>query len=126
MPLEPFKRKAEEIIQDLNSSETHISSLCDRLIKILSNFFEVSQISVKYRLEEVGLSNRISDFDDYEAVFADIHKFDDYVSLTPVEAYELLEANIDLQKWVKSGKYIFVEGYFVKPNSKYIRQIRKP
>ena len=120
MPFEPFKQKAEEMIQELNSAKSDIEFSCGLLVKKLSNFFEVSQTSVKYRIEEVGLLDKIIKFEDYEKVFEEIHTFKDYVPMSLVEAYELFKADIKLRKLVETGKYIFVEGYFVKPDLKYI------
>lgn len=75
---------------------------------------------MKYRLIEVGLLDRISGFGDYDAVFAEINNSKELVALTPAEAYQLLIEVPTLQKWVDGGRFVYVDGYFVLADKKYI------
>lgn len=120
MPYDSFKKKALEFIESYQSQNNDLISLCDSLIENLSEFFIVSRASVKYRIIEVGLLGRISGFDDYEAVFAEINSSRDFVSLTPVEAYQLLSADSFLREWVSGGRFVFTDGYFVLADQKYL------
>lgn len=120
MPYEMFKKKALELINGYKSHQNDTVSTCDALIEELSTFFIVSRSSVKYRLLEVGLLNEISKFDDYDVVYAEISNRQEYVPLTPVEAYQLLCTDSSLKEWVSGGRFIFVDGYFVLANSKYV------
>ncbi|MBO6246625.1 MAG: hypothetical protein J6N55_10130 [Anaerovibrio sp.] len=120
MPAEPFKEKALYYINSYKQDNSVKTPSCDTLIEDLSEFFIVSRTSVKYRLLEVGLGDVISTFDDYEDVYADISERKEYVELTATEAYLMLAKNETLRKWVDAGQYIFVDGYFVLPNEKYI------
>lgn len=89
MPFEMFKKKALELIDSYQNPQNDIIPSCDTLIEDLSTFFIVSRVSVKYRLIEVGLLDRISGFEDFDAVFAEINSSKELVALTPVEAYQL-------------------------------------
>lgn len=120
MPKNSFKKKALELIDVYikNNDESLLS--CDLLIEDLSSFFKVSRTSVKYRIDEVGLKDVVSKFKDYESVFASINNCKNFVSLTPVEALNLLDAKPSLRNWVEEGRFIFVDGYFIIPDAKYI------
>lgn len=116
MPKDSFKKKAEEILRD----STYI--FCNGLIKQLSDFFEVSFESAKYRIIEVGLKDIISKLPDYEEVYADVESSTDYIKLTPAQAIKSLDANKTLRTWVAEGHYIFVDGYFVLDDKRYITE----
>lgn len=116
MPKDNFRKKALEFIGLKKYNYT-----CKKLIEDLSNFFQVSKISAKYRLLEVGLSQMICALPDYKTVYEDDLLVRDYVPLTIVEAYEILQNNPKLNLWVDEGRYIFVDGYFVLPSSDYIK-----
>ena len=120
MPLEPFKQKARQFIDENEFSNAVAKSICDLLVQYLSDFFKVSRFSVKLRLIEVGLNETISQFEDYDTVFAEINSRKDFVPLTPIEAYKLINSDETLQKWIGRGRFIFAEGYFVLANSKYV------
>lgn len=119
MPKISFERKTEEF---LASSEI---VFCEALIKQLSDFFKVSLQSVKYRLIEVGLKDVVSKLPDYEDVYADIDTTTQYVKLTPSEAVQFLNTNQSLRNWVKERNYLFVDGYFVLDDTRYITKTEK-
>lgn len=120
MPYDSFKNKALEFIDNYQSQNNDLIPSCDTLIEDLSEFFIVSRVSVKYRLIEVGLRGRISEFEDYEVVFAEINNSREFVALTPVEAYQILSADSLLREWVRDGRFVFADGYFVLADQKYI------
>ena len=120
MPFEMFKKKALELIDNYQNPQNDIIPSCDTLIEDLSTFFIVSRVSVKYRLIEVGLLGRISGFEDFDSVFAEINNSKEFVALTPVEAYQLLSLDSSLREWVSGGQFVFADGYFVLADKKYI------
>lgn len=120
MPKEPFREKALSFIDGYKKEHPHESPSCDTLIEDLSEFFIVSRTSVKYRLIEVELGDVISGFADYDDVYVEVDERKEYVELTPTEANLMLAENASLRKWVDAGQYIFIDGYFVLPNEKYI------
>lgn len=120
MPHDSFRKKALELIGNIDSHETDKVTTCDALIESLSEFFIVSRISVKYRLIEVGLLETISGYEDYDSVFAEINSKKDFVQLTSVEAFQLLSDNQSLQEWICNGRFIFADGYFVLADSKFV------
>ena len=56
----------------------------------------------------------------FDAVFAEINNSNELVALTPVEAYQLLSQDSSFRKWVSGGQFVFVDGYFVLADKKYI------
>ena len=120
MPYNMFKKKAFEYIAECRDDNNGVEASCDLLIEKLSDFFIVSRESVKYRLDEVGLLDEISDFEDFEIVYAQIRASEEYVKLTPFEAFDLLLEDSLLQEWVSGGRFIYVDGYFVLADKKYI------
>lgn len=117
MPKESFKKKTKEIL----GRSTDI--FCSGLIKQLSDFFGVSFESAKYRIIEVGLKDIISELVDYEDVYADIDNSTEYVKISPSEAIRFLDSDKNLRTWVTEGNYIFVDGYFVLDDERYIAEI---
>lgn len=120
MPFETFKEKALELLCAHQSHNNNILSSCDALIEELSSFFIVSRTSVKHRLIEVGLQDKISEFDDYDAVFSEINRSNGLMPLTPIEAYQLILRDSSLQEWLHDGRFIFVDGYFVLADEKFV------
>lgn len=116
MPKNVFIKKAKEILNTVSSNI--------ELVQQLSDFFIVSKSSVKYRLIEVDLKENLMLLNDFDDVFSEIYGNTDYIPITQIEAVELLEKSKPLKKWVNSGKYIFVEGYFVIADPKNI-ELRK-
>ena len=120
MPYEMFKKKALELIDSYACQNNLVDSLCDTLVQNLSEFFKTSRVSVKLRLIEVGLRETISKFSDFEPVFAEIDSHKEFVPLTALEAFKLVNADKTLQKWIKGGRFVFADGYFVLADSRYV------
>lgn len=120
MPFEMFKQKTLELIDSYENPQNDILPSCDTLIENLSNFFIVSRVSVKYRLIEVGLLDKLRNYNDFEAVFAEITGCKELVALTPLEAYNLLSSDSSLREWISGGRLIYVDGYFVLADKKYV------
>ena len=120
MPAAMFRKKALELIENYQNQSSGSSLSCDTLIEDLSDFFIVSRISVKYRLIEIGFLGRISGFEDYDAVFADINHSKELAALTPAEAYQLLSLDSSLRAWVNGGRFVFADGFFVLADEKYV------
>lgn len=121
MPKDNFKKKAIEYIKQINESNNRIKS-CDNLVEYLSKFFIVSRLSVKYRLIEVGLKEVISKFEDFNDIYEEINSNNDFVKLTPFEAIQISLEDSTLKNWIKERRFVFVDGYFVLADSKYILQ----
>ena len=67
------------------------------------------------------MANRlISDFEDYDAVFAEVNHKGGFTALTPIEAFQLLNTDSSLREWVRGGRVIFIDGYFVLADKKYV------
>ena len=124
MPAEPFKEKALYYINSYKQDNSVKTPSCDNLIEDLSEFFIVSRTSVKYRLLEVGLGDVISTFDDYEDVYANINKETEFVSITYLEAFKLLNTNTTFKKWIQKECFIFIDGYFVLADPKYVKKTK--
>lgn len=120
MPFEMFKQKTLELINYYQNLQTDIILSCDTLIEDLSTFFIVSRVSVKYRLIEVGLLDRLRLFNDFDDVFAEITGSKELVALTPLEAYQLLSEDSSLREWVRGGRFVYADGYFVLADQQYV------
>ena len=120
MPYEMFKQKTLALIASYQNPQNDVLPSCDMLIEDLSTFFIVSRVSVKYRLIEVGLLDRLRDFNDFDAVFAEITGSKEWVALTPLEAYQLLSEDTSLREWVHGGRFVYADGYFVLAEQQYI------
>lgn len=120
MPLHTFKLKAMELIED---EENDIGS-CDSLIDALSEFFIASRSAVKYRLLEVGLQKQIEDYADFEDVYSTTLLSDnrEFAKLSEEEALLLLLNHPQIAAWIKSEDYVFVDGYFIRNSTKYLRR----
>lgn len=113
MPKEMFKIKTQELLARGIQS-------CDELVNKLSEFFIVSRASVKIRLIEVDAISLISGFADYEDVFADVNRTKEYIPLSLEDSIRLIKENIIFEEWIDSRGFIFVDGYFVLPDKKYV------
>jgi len=122
MPINSFKKKALEFIQQYKMSGENAIVSCDTLIEDLSKFFITSRLSVKYRLIEVGLEDTISKFADYEAVYEEINSKKDFVKLTPVEAIKIIDTDSVLKGWIREGRFVYADGYLVIADRQYVVQ----
>lgn len=113
MPKNMFLKKAEELLGNGIDS-------CDELIHQLAEFFIVSRSSVKYRLIEVGITEKIFAFQDFKAVYAELNEIRDFVPLTLEESFQMRSENVFLDEWVVSHGLVFVDGYFVIPDKRNI------
>ncbi|MEG0692594.1 MAG: ImmA/IrrE family metallo-endopeptidase, partial [Oscillospiraceae bacterium] len=119
MPKNSFRKKATDILKESDVI------FCSSLIRRLSEYFNVSSESVKYRIIEVGLMDAISELVDYEDVYADIKKSVNSTALTPAQAIQCLNNDGNLRNWVLTGKYIFVDGYFVLDDERFVAETDK-
>lgn len=116
MPRPTFTSAANDILD----SSPNLS--CSTLLDQLAAIFEVSRSAVKYRLLEVGLKSRIAKLADYERVYSFMDEGkEDFTALGYQDAAVLLSGHPRLRRWVQAGDYIFIEGYFVKNGTRYVR-----
>ncbi len=112
MPKAMFIKKAEELLSAQPDG-------CDALVDQLAAFFQVSRMSAKIRLVEVGLEIRMIEMPDYEDVFGEL-KRKEHVAISIEDAFDLLTQNIVLENWVKTNNMVFADGYFVVADKKYV------
>lgn len=112
MPKAMFIKKAEELL-----CEPLVK--CDALVDKLADFFQVSRTSVKIRLIETGIENKLTKLPDYKAVF-DEFKRREHIALSVIDAFDLLSQNVVLEEWVKTNKMLFADGYFIVADKKYV------
>lgn len=107
-------------VTDILDSSPGVS--CGALLDQLADLFQVSRSAVKYRLLEVGLKNRISKLPEYDLIYRFMGEgTEDFKAITHTDAAVLLSQNPRLRQWVQAGDYIFVEGYFVRNATRYVR-----
>lgn len=112
MPKAMFTKKAEEFLCESIDG-------CDALVDQLADFFQVSRTSAKIRLIEVGIEARLMQMPDYADVFGEF-KRKEHVALTIEDAFDLLSQNVVLEEWVKTNHMVFVDGYFVVADKKFV------
>ena len=119
MPKAPFAQLATQYLAELQGEE----KTCKNLVNRLAEFFQTTKISTKYRLLEVGMKKQLEDLTDFEDVFS-LTSNDESHNWTPLStqaALELLHSGTRLSQRVKAGNYIFVDGYFVLNDTRYVR-----
>lgn len=112
MPKAMFVKKAEEYLNESLDG-------CDALVDRLAEFFQVSRTSAKIRLTEVGIESRLAEMPDYVDVFGEF-KRKEHIALSIEDAFEMLSQNVVLEEWVKANNMVFVDGYFVVADKKYV------
>lgn len=53
-------------------------------------------------------------------MYTEIEERQEFVALTKAEAFKLMLDNVVLQEWIDFYRLIYVDGYFVLPDSKYV------
>ena len=53
-------------------------------------------------------------------MFAEITESKELVAVTPLEAYQLLAEDSSLRGWVRGGKFVYADGYFVLAEQQYV------
>lgn len=127
MPYAMFRKKAQELLHEGEAPNKNPDAVplptCDELVDALSNFFQTSRTSVKYRLLEVGLEDDMKHCPDFQEAFVDIRESKDFTQLSFLEAVELLSRTQVLRSWVSSEHLRFVDGYFVAPEKKNFKKV---
>ena len=75
----------------------------------LADFFEVSRISAKIRLVEVGLESHLIEMTDYADVFGEF-KRREHIAISAADAFTLLSENAVFEEWVKICSWASVLG----------------
>lgn len=121
MPKEAFTSKALATLSENKEINTASEFPCKLLIDELSVFFKVSKESVKYRIIEVDLIDKLIEFSDFSDIFEENVSTVNHCKLSVTDAYSLMEENTQLRLWVSKKRFIFVDGYFVLNNESNYR-----
>ena len=129
MPLKPFKQKADELIDwhISNSGAERISDVLPAVIVELSEFFEVSILSARIRLMDVGYSEAVGALDFVDGQYVPTHSFkagtlSEKQTFTVPMKDGLIQAafNADFSKAISRGDFVFIDGHYVINAPKYV------
>ena len=129
MPRKMFKQEAEAVIKHLveRSDSKDELDVIEKAIDELAHFFEVSRLSAKIRLVELGYDEAIGAFNFIDGVYVPTHSWEkgflknnQTFSVGVIDAGLQLLFHPELKKNVESGALIFVESHYCLNEPKYI------
>ncbi|MGF2085417.1 helix-turn-helix domain-containing protein [Lactococcus lactis] len=129
MPRKMFKQEAEAVIKHLveRSDSKDELDIIEKAIDELAHFFEVSRLSAKIRLVELGYDEAIGAFNFIDGVYVPTHSWEkgflknnQTFSVGVIDAGLQLLFHPELKKNVESGALIFVESHYCLNEPKYI------
>ena len=130
MPKKIFLKKATQIMEKLQKySNVPYLKVIEKTIIELASFFQVSKLSAKLRMVEIGYpeAKGVLDYTDgcyLPAYSFQVNDFKDNQTFTiPLsEVDKLLEENADFRNVMKTGRYVYLESHFVLNLPEYIEQ----
>jgi len=104
------------------------SQLCEFAIKILAEFFDVSQSAMKVRLAQLGIKEAVGAYCYVNGKYQKPYQFNHEKSDEPktyligfVDALLLYLSNKTLAKLVDEKKIVFANGFYALNNQKYVK-----
>lgn len=130
MPAKQTLQKIEELIEKNKRvlQTDNIADIMESVVYELSEFFEVSRISAKIRMIDLGYSEAIGVYTYIDDRYVGNHTFEKSVlkrnqtfSIGIQDALHEYAMNQEFRKILDSGKYIYVDAHFCINDSKYVR-----
>lgn len=130
MPFMMAKAKVEEIIaQNKQTSHTgELSEIIEPVISELADYFQVSKLSAKIRMIDLGYEEAISAFSYIDDHYISAHAFAPGTlkrnQTFVIDAHDALMQygiNLELRKLLDSGKYLYVDSRYCINHPKYIQ-----
>ena len=131
MPEKQTRQMVEELIEKNKKvlQTDNVTDIIESVVYELSDFFEVSKLSAKIRLIDLGYNEAIgvlSYVDDHyvasHAFERDALKDNQTFTIGIQDALYEYAINSELRGMVDSGKYLYVDAHFCINDSKYVRQ----
>jgi len=129
MPRKPFKQKADELIAwyKKNNSTDRLSDVLVDVIIELSNFFQVSILSAKIRLIDVGFSEAAGALEFVDGQYVPTHSFkagtigEKQTYTVPMkEGLIQYAVNPAFAAVIDKGDFVFIDGHYVINAPKYV------
>lgn len=130
MPFRMAKAKTEEIIaQNKQASHTgELAEIIEPVITELADYFQVSKISAKIRMIDLGYEEAIGAFSYIDDHYIPAHAFapgtlkrNQTFVIDARDALMQYGINLELRKLLDSGKYLYIESRYCINHSKYIQ-----
>lgn len=131
MPKDVFKERATGLIslaEIVESKKEHRCQIMESVIDDLSEQFQASRQSVKFRLVELGFEEAqgVYIYSDNEKVRSHGWKRgflqrNETFTISEEEALRLSVSSMDLRQTTSDGKYLFVEHHFVLNTPRYVQ-----
>ena len=129
MPKRPFKQKADELIvwYKQQNGKDRLADVLPAVIRDLSDFFEVSVMSARIRMMDVGFAEAVGAMEYVDGQYVPTHSFrqgalgENQTFTIPMKE-GLIEsaANPVLADVIKSGDFVFVDGHYVINAPQYV------
>ena len=129
MPRKPFKQKAEEVITRLKGEfgSDRLSDILPAVITELSDFFEVSVLSARIRLMDIGYSEAAGALEYVDGQYIPTHSFkagslgEKQTFTVPMkEGLIQYAADPDFRAVIDKGDFVFIDGHYVINAPKYV------
>lgn len=130
MPAKQTSQKIEELIEKNKRvlQTENIADIMESVVYELSEFFEVSRISAKIRMIDLGYPEAIGVYTYIDDRYVGNHTFErsalkrnQTFSIGMQDALHEYAMNQEFRKILDSGKYIYVDVHFCINDSKYVR-----
>ena len=129
MPRKPFKEKADELIawHKRNSGTDRLSDILTAVIVELSDFFEVSVLSARIRLMDVGYSEAVGALEYVDGQYIPTHSFragslgEKQTFTVPMkEGLIQYAVNPAFRAVIDKGDFIYIDGHYVINAPKFV------
>jgi len=129
MPRNPFKQKADELIawHKSNNRTDKISDVIGAVITELSDFFEVSLLSAKIRMVDIGYTEAIGAFEYVDGQYMPTHSFKEGAisekqtfTIPMKEGLIQYAADPAFRAIIDTGDFVFIDGHYVINAPKYV------
>ena len=129
MPRNPFKQKAEEIIAwyKKNNGTDRLSDVLPAVIGELSDFFEVSMLSAKIRLMDIGYSEAVGAMEWVDGRYIANYGFNTEVGEKVTFAVPMKDgiyqsvAKPAFGDALKNGDFLYIDGHYVINAPQYVK-----
>jgi len=129
MPHKPFKQKADELIAwyKKNNGTNRLSEILPAVIIELSEFFEVSILSARIRMMDVGYVEAVGALEWVDGQYVQPHSFK-AGTLSEKQTFTVPMKDGLIQSWVNpafrtaisSGDFVYIDGHYVINAPKYV------
>lgn len=116
MPIKPFQMKVRELYKAYRYDDTPLKmAVLTCVADDLANFYGVSRQSALIRMMETGFTEAASVYN-----YEDASPYHSYIDTN--EAFYEYKSNIEFRKLIDSGRFKYVDGYFVVNDGQFLEE----